>query len=74
MAGAVFLLGVVPGSITMHYDQLTFAGHHSDATLLGIFSVSAMLFGAALGRTHDDSGRPGANKGAHANTPDTRPR
>jgi hypothetical protein len=24
------------------YDQLTFAGHHSDAALLGIFNVSAL--------------------------------
>ena len=41
--GAVFLavglLGFVPG-ITTHYDQLTFAGHHSDAALLGIFNVA----------------------------------
>lgn len=76
VVGAVFLLGVVPGSITMHYDQLTFAGHHSDAALLGIFSVSAMIaLGAALGRTRDDTGRPvGAKEGAHANTPDAQPR
>ena len=148
VAGAVFLLvgllGFVPG-ITTHYDQLTFAGHHSDAALLGIFNVSILhnlvhlafgvagvtlsrtfnsarsyliaggavylaLFvyglvvdhdspanfipvnngdnwlhlglsvamiavGAALGRTRDDTGRPvGANKGAHVNTPDARPR
>ena len=43
--GAVFLavgvLGFVPG-ITTHYDQLTFAGHYSDATLLGIFNVSVL--------------------------------
>jgi hypothetical protein len=39
VAGAVFLLGFVLG-ITTYYDQLTFAGHHSDAALLGIFSVS----------------------------------
>ena len=54
--GAVFLvvglLGFVPG-ITTHYDQLTFAGHHSDAALLGIFNVSVLhnlvhlLFGVA---------------------------
>ena len=43
--GAVFLpvgvLGFVPG-ITTNYDQLTFAGHHSDAALLGIFNVSVL--------------------------------
>jgi hypothetical protein len=45
VAGAVFvlvgLLGFVPG-ITTHYDQLSFAGHHSDAALLGIFNVSIL--------------------------------
>ena len=54
--GAVFLvvglLGFVPG-ITTHDEQLTFAGHHSDAALLGIFNVSVLhnlvhlLFGVA---------------------------
>ncbi|GAA3029157.1 DUF4383 domain-containing protein [Actinokineospora globicatena] len=43
--GAVFLLvgvlGFVPG-VTTHYDQLTFAGHHSEAALLGIFNVSVL--------------------------------
>ena len=43
--GAVFLvvglLGFVPG-ITSNYGQLTFAGHHSDAALLGIFNVSVL--------------------------------
>jgi hypothetical protein len=43
--GAVFLiiglLGFVPG-ITANYDQLTFAGHHSSAALLGIFNVSIL--------------------------------
>jgi hypothetical protein len=43
--GAVFLavglLGFIPG-ITSNYDQLTFAGHHSDAALLGIFEVSVL--------------------------------
>ena len=38
---AVGVLGFVPG-ITTHYDQLTFAGHHSDAALLGIFNVSVL--------------------------------
>ena len=54
--GAVFLLvgilGFVPG-ITTHYDQLSFASHHSGALLLGIFQVSVLhnlvhlLFGVA---------------------------
>jgi uncharacterized protein DUF4383 len=61
--GAVFLavgvLGFVPG-ITTNYDQLTFAGHHSDAALLGIFNVSVLhnlvhlafgVAGIALART-----------------------
>ena len=38
---AVGVLGFVPG-ITTHYDQLTFAGHHSDAALLAIFNVSVL--------------------------------
>ncbi|KAF4406623.1 MULTISPECIES: DUF4383 domain-containing protein [Streptomyces] len=52
---AVFLLvgvlGFVPG-ITTDYDTMTFAGHHSDAKLLGLFNVSVLhnlvhlLFGA----------------------------
>ena len=54
--GAVFLLvgilGFVPG-ITSGYGSMEFAGHHSDAQLLGIFEVSILhnivhlLFGAA---------------------------
>jgi hypothetical protein len=54
--GAVFLLvgvlGFIPG-ITTDYDQLTFAGHDSEAKLLGIFQVSILhnivhlLFGVA---------------------------
>ncbi len=42
----------IPG-ITTHYDQLTFAGHHSQAALLGVFDVSVLhnlvhlLFGVA---------------------------
>ena len=65
--GAVFLavgvLGLVPG-ITTHYEQLTFAGHHSDAALLGIFNVSVLhnlvhlLFGVAgivLARTFNSA-------------------
>jgi Domain of unknown function (DUF4383) len=43
--GAVFLavgvLGFVPG-ITTNYDQLSFASHHSEAALLGIFNVSVL--------------------------------
>jgi hypothetical protein len=56
VVGAVFLLvgvlGFIPG-ITGNYDQLGFAGHHSEALLLGLFQVSALhnivhlLFGAA---------------------------
>lgn len=60
---AVFLLvgalGFVPG-ITTSYDQMMFAGHESEAHLLGLFQVSILhnivhlLFGAvglALART-----------------------
>lgn len=43
--GAVFLLigilGFIPG-ITTHYDQMSFAGHHSGAMLLGLFQVSVL--------------------------------
>lgn len=43
--GAMFLvvgvLGFIPG-ITTNYDALTFAGHHSDAQLLGVFNVSVL--------------------------------
>ena len=56
VVGVVFLLvgvlGFIPG-VTTHYDQLTFAGHHSEAALLGIFNVSVLhnvvhlLFGIA---------------------------
>jgi hypothetical protein len=56
VVGAVFLLvgilGFVPG-ITSNYESLQFAGHHSEAMLLGLFQVSALhnivhlLFGAA---------------------------
>ncbi|MCC9204340.1 DUF4383 domain-containing protein [Arthrobacter sp. zg-Y769] len=54
--GVVFLLvgvlGFIPGATT-NYSELTFAGHHSEAKLLGIFQVSALhnivhlLFGIA---------------------------
>ena len=65
--GAVFLvvglLGFVPG-ITTNYDELTFAGHHSDAALLGIFNVSILhnlvhlafgVAGIALARTFNSA-------------------
>jgi arginine exporter protein ArgO len=43
--GAVFLLvgilGFIPG-ITTDYDTMSFASHHSDAKLLGIFNVSIL--------------------------------
>lgn len=45
LVGAVFLLvgvlGFVPG-ITTDYDMLSFAGHHSEAKLLGLFNVSVL--------------------------------
>lgn len=54
--GVVFLLvgilGFIPG-ITSNYDSLQFAGHESEALLLGIFQVSVLhnivhlLFGVA---------------------------
>ncbi|WP_020523976.1 DUF4383 domain-containing protein [Catelliglobosispora koreensis] len=34
-------LGFVPG-VTANFDDLTFAGHHSQARLLGIFQVSVL--------------------------------
>ncbi|GIM93622.1 DUF4383 domain-containing protein [Paractinoplanes toevensis] len=48
----VGVLGFIPG-VTTDYDSMTFAGHHSDAKLLGVFEVSVLhnivhlLFGAA---------------------------
>jgi hypothetical protein len=54
--GVVFLLvgilGFIPG-ITTNYDTMSFAGHDSEAMLLGVFQVSVLhnivhlLFGAA---------------------------
>jgi hypothetical protein len=54
IVGAAFLLvgvlGFIPG-VTTSYDDLKFAGHESDAKLLGVFEVSIlhnivhMLFG-----------------------------
>jgi uncharacterized membrane protein YiaA len=45
VVGVVFLLvgilGFIPG-VTADYDQLSGAGHHSDAMLLGIFQVSIL--------------------------------
>ena len=45
VVGAVFLavgiLGFIPG-ITSSFGDLTFAGHESDAKLLGIFEVSVL--------------------------------
>lgn len=65
--GAVFLLvgvlGFIPG-ITSNYDSLGFAGHGSEALLLGAFQVSVLhnivhlLFGAAglaMSRSHSRS-------------------
>jgi hypothetical protein len=65
LVGLVFLLvgilGFIPG-ITSNYDDLKFAGHDSDAQLLGIFDTSILhnivhlLFGVAgvaLARTFD---------------------
>ena len=56
LVGIVFLavgvLGFIPG-ITTNYDTLQFAGHHSEAKLLGLFQVSILhnivhlLFGVA---------------------------
>jgi len=45
LVGATFLLvgilGFIPG-ITTHFGDLSFAGHGSDAKLLGIFQVSVL--------------------------------
>ncbi|ADB34638.1 hypothetical protein Kfla_5632 [Kribbella flavida DSM 17836] len=62
---AVFLLvgvlGFIPG-ITTNYDTMSFAGHHSEALLLGLFQVSILhnivhllfgVLGLALARTFD---------------------
>ena len=56
IVGVVFLLvgvlGFIPG-ITTNFDDLSFAGHNSDARLLGLFQVSILhnivhlLFGIA---------------------------
>lgn len=67
LVGVVFLLvgilGFIPG-ITSNYDDLKFAGHDSDAQLLGIFDTSILhnivhlLFGVAgiaLARAYDSA-------------------
>ncbi|WP_406041821.1 DUF4383 domain-containing protein [Micromonospora sp. NBC_00898] len=36
------VLGFIPG-VTTHYGDLAFAGHHSEAKLLGLFQVSILL-------------------------------
>jgi Domain of unknown function (DUF4383) len=56
IVGVVFLVvgiaGFIPG-LTTNYSTMSFAGHHSDALLLGVFQVSILhnivhlLFGAA---------------------------
>ncbi|SDN02068.1 protein of unknown function [Allokutzneria albata] len=56
IVGVVFLLvgvlGFIPG-VTTNYETLQFAGHHSEALLLGVFQVSILhnivhlLFGVA---------------------------
>ncbi|APC33208.1 hypothetical protein A9R04_00080 [Nocardiopsis dassonvillei] len=61
--GIVFLLvgvlGFIPG-VTTNYDQMQFAGHHSEALLLGLFQVSILhnllhlvlgVAGVAMART-----------------------
>jgi hypothetical protein len=65
LVGIVFLLvgilGFIPG-ITSNYDGLKFAGHNSDAQLLGIFDTSILhnivhllfgIAGIAMARTWD---------------------
>jgi Domain of unknown function (DUF4383) len=65
LVGLVFLLvgilGFIPG-ITSNYDDLKFAGHNSDAQLLGIFDTSILhnivhlllgVAGLALARTYE---------------------
>jgi hypothetical protein len=65
VVGALFLLigvlGFIPG-ITTHYGDLSFAGHHSGAKLLGLFQISILhnlvhvlfgIVGIALANTVD---------------------
>jgi hypothetical protein len=64
VVGVFFLIvgiaGFIPG-VTTNFDTITFAGHHSDALLLGVFQVSILhnivhlvfgVVGIALARTH----------------------
>lgn len=64
VVGALFLVvgiaGFIPG-VTTNFDTITFAGHRSQALLLGVFQVSILhnivhlLFGVAgiaMARTH----------------------
>ncbi len=53
------VLGFIPG-ITTHYDEMSFAGHHSGALLFGLFAVSVLhnlvhlvfgIAGAVMSRT-----------------------
>jgi hypothetical protein len=66
VVGAVFLLvgvlGFIPG-ITTHYGQMEFAGHQSDAKLLGIFQVSILhnLVHLAFGVAGVAAGRASAS-------------
>ena len=63
IVGVIFLLvgiaGFIPG-ITTNYDTMQFAGHHSEAMLLGLFQVSVLhnivhlvfgVLGVVLART-----------------------
>lgn len=61
----VGILGFIPG-ITSNYDELKFAGHNSDAQLLGLFDTSILLnlvylllgvAGLALARTYEGARR-----------------
>ena len=38
---AVAILGFVPG-VTTRYSEMAFAGHHSEALLLGLFQISVL--------------------------------
>jgi hypothetical protein len=60
MFALVGILGFIPG-ITTDYGDMTFAGHESDAELLGVFEVSVLhnlvhllfgIVGLAAARTH----------------------
>jgi Domain of unknown function (DUF4383) len=61
----VGVLGFIPG-VTTDYGSMTFAGHHSDAHLLGVFQVSILhnivhllfgLVGLAMARTASNARR-----------------